>query len=110
MSKGVIPKVWWHEFRKNPRKIFEREDSSRLRVLYRPTKTVEGQRDMLVYLQPLKEEEAVEEVEELRCDLCDDKWHSPIFVVPASGGFPPGYYCWRCRQKYDIVDVKDTDD
>jgi len=41
------------------------------------------------------------------CRLCGSLNHVK-FVVPYDGSVDPGGYCYRCRRKHGIMDVKDA--
>lgn len=42
-----------------------------------------------------------------KCRLCKSI-HNIKYVVPYDASFAPGAYCYRCRKKHSIMDVKDA--
>ena len=42
-----------------------------------------------------------------KCDLCERVYYTR-YVVPYDGSYPPGWYCYWCRKKKSIMDVKDA--
>lgn len=41
------------------------------------------------------------------CEICGGL-QLVRFVVPYDGSRPPGHYCYRCRKKNSIMDIKDA--
>lgn len=104
-----MQRVTWTKFIREPREYlgkvgeeFEvtRKDGSYLRVKY---------------FSPYTEDSAVrtKQKEDVshnnrgvhRCHICGSSYRV-VWVVPFDAKYAPGWYCYKCRRKRDILDVK----
>lgn len=80
--------------------IVTRADGSYLRVKYFSP----YREDMAI---KIKQEEDVNNNNkgEHRCHICGSSYRV-IWVVPFDAKVSPGWYCYKCRKKRDILDIK----
>lgn len=108
--------IRWVDFaRKNPIKVLKERGVDRIRVKY----GVKGAY-FNVYYHPYWEDDMAYEKHDwfvldkktgkkrIYCELCKTSSWRTRFIVPYDGSYPPGYYCYKCRRKYSIMDIKDA--
>jgi len=105
-----MKKIGIDDFKKRGYKIFEIMGTDQLRIVGR-----EG-RYINMFYHNTRDEEWKKEGEYLitkegkkflECSRCGSI-HRVRYTIPYDGSCAPGAYCYYCRKKYSIMDIKDA--
>lgn len=103
-----MPEVRWSKFRDKLGYYFDKGESV--------TVNYKGYKYMTVSFHDRKEEYFKKDGDVLiddlgmrfrECRICGSLYHVR-YIVPYDGAMEPGAYCYRCRKKYSLMDVKDA--
>lgn len=92
----------WSNFRVRPQSILGTE---KVKV-----KFGDGSYFVATYYTPIAERKGKrirKGIERHECYKCSNL-DKVRFVVPFDANYMPGYYCLKCRKKYDILDIRDA--